>query len=405
MLFRKIRKDIESHEKELISEIDVFIFIFLSFCNITSSLSNTNKYCNFIGVVLIFLAGLYFLHDFSSIISPFSIAFTLFTLFAFFSTFWSPTREYSMLAVRSISRILVLSVLLFNYLDTQRKKDLILSAFVVAGLAVSFYTILYYGIETFIGAMRNSARMGSDLYAINYVAVMLMVASVISLWFVFYRKKWWDIVPAFICCFVALGTGSRAAVICLIAGVMALVFLSCKGKWKLITPLLLVLLMLVSFYVIKLPPFKSVYSRMSTFLAVFTGEGEVDGSSSIRIKMIGWGFKQFLKNPLFGLGVSSGSVVMAEYGSDIPLYHNTYIEVLSGLGIIGFCLYFFMLFYPLAKLFKPAMQRKGDAVIAMVLLIMLLVGFVFGSEYTEKQTYFIIIFLFLSVSHYKREKE
>lgn len=404
-LYDKVKRDIASHEQELIIQTEVFLFLFMSFCNMTSSLNDTNKYCNFIGAIFILLAGLYFIHEPRSIINPFSVLFTLFTAYAFFSTLWSPVKEDALLAVRAFFRILIMSVLMYNYLDTQGKKDLLLSAFVVAGLAASFYYLLHYGFKVFLDGMRSGNRMGVGISSINYVSVMLMLASVIALWFVFYRKKWWDIVPAFICCFVAMGTGSRAAVICLMVGLVALLFLSFKGKWKLITPLLFVLIIVVSFFVIKLPPFKSVYSRMSTFLAVFTSNGKVDGSSAVRIKMIGWGFEQFLKTPLFGLGVASGSVVMGEHGEGLALYHNTYIEVLACLGIIGFVLFFSMVFYPMIKLFKPAMERKDDAVIATVMLVMLLVAFVFGSEYNEKMTYIIICYPFLTMAEYKREKE
>lgn len=401
-LYKRIREDIASHEHELIIQTEVFLFLFMAFCNMTTSLNDTNKYCNIIGVVFILLAGLYFIHKPGSMVNPFSIDFTLFTAYAFISTFWSPARETSMLEVRSFFRILVMSVLMYNFLDSQRKKDLILSSFVAAGLAASFYTFLYYGLGSFIEGMKNGTRMGWEIYSINYVSVMLMVASIISLWFVFFKKKWWDIVPAVICAVVALSTGCRGALFCFVAGLFTLVFLSFKGKWKLITPLIMIGLLVAAYFVIKLPPFASVYNRMLNFIGVFSNSG--DGSSNVRIQMISWGFEQFLKTPLFGMGVSSGSVVMAEHGYDFALYHNTYVEVLAGLGIVGFGLYFFMLFYPLVKLFKPAMQRKDDAVIAMVLLVMLAVAFVFGSEYNEKLTYVIICFLFLTVSHYKREE-
>ena len=401
-LYKKIKGDIASHENELIIQTDVFLFLYMVFFNITTSLNDTNKYCNAIGAVFILLAGLYFIYDASSMISPFSVSFTLFVIYAFISTFWSPVREYSLLEVRTFSRILILSVLMYNYLDARRKKDLILSGFVVAGLAASAYTVLYYGPGAFIEGMKNGSRMGWEIYSINYVSVMLMLASLISLWFVFYRKKWWDIVPAVVCTVVALATGCRGAVFCFVAGLFALVFLSLNGRWKIAAPFFFVFLLVAAYFVIKLPPFASVYQRMIDFMKVFSGDG--DGSSNVRIEMVRWGLEQFRKTPVFGLGVSSGSVVMAEHGSNLALYHNNYVEILAGLGIIGFCLYYFMLFYPLAKLFKPAMQGKDDSVIAMVMLVVLMVAFVFGSEYNEKGTYVIICYLFLTVSKYKREE-
>lgn len=402
-LYDKIRRDIASHEHELIIQTDVFLFLYMVFFNITTSLNDTNKYCNAIAAVFIILAGLYFIHNPGSMVNLFSVSFTLFVIYAFFSAFWSPVRETSLLEVRTLSRILVLSVLMYNYLDTQGKKDIILSGFVVAGLVASVYTILYYGPGAFIQGMKNGSRMGWGIYSINYVSVMLMLAALIALWFVFYRKKWWDVVPAVICVIVALSTGCRAALISFVAGLFALIFLSFKGKWKLLTPLLMILLLTAAWFIIKLPMFASVYRRMEGFFKVFS-EGSGDGSSNVRIEMIKWGFGQFLKTPVLGLGISSGSVVMAQHGEPgLGLYHNTYIEVLAGLGIIGFALYFSMLFYPLVKLFKPAMARKDDAVIAMVMLVVLLVAFVFGSEYNEKATYVIICYLFLTVSHYKKE--
>ncbi len=162
-LYDKVKRDIASHEQELIIQTEVFLFLFMSFCNMTSSLNDTNKYCNFIGAIFILLAGLYFIHEPRSIINPFSVLFTLFTIYAFFSTFWSPVKEDALLAVRAFFRILIMSVLMYNYLDTQGKKDLLLSAFVVAGLSASFYYLLHYGFKVFLDGMKSGNRMGAGI--------------------------------------------------------------------------------------------------------------------------------------------------------------------------------------------------------------------------------------------------
>lgn len=79
--------------------------------------------------------------------------------------------------------------------------------------------------------------------------------------------------------------------------------------------------------------------------------------------------------------------------------------MLVGGGIIGFCLYFFMFFYPLAKMIKPAWKGEDTAIIGVVILITYLVLFLFGSEYFEQATPVVLCYFFMTVSDLNKKTE
>ncbi len=402
-LIKKVQNDIKAHESELITQANAFLFIYISAFTTLQAPAGNNIYSNIIAVVFMLLAGLYCFVNPSRIISKFSISFAAFTAYVFLSILWSPMKVETRTTAITLSRLLIMGTLMYNYLATRGKKEYILSAFVVAGITVSLTTIFYYGPKTYLSCLLSGDRMGMELYAINYVAFILVIASLISIWFVMFRKKWWDVVPAIFCLFASVGTGSRASILAFCVGILILAFFRSKGIWRAITPIAIVVLLFLGFKLLELPLFGSLHYRLESFLEVFKSGGATDGSTSVRISMVKWGLEQFKETPIFGIGFSAGYVVMAKHGCELGLFHNTFIEMLVGGGIIGFCLYFFMFFYPLIKLAKPAWKGDDTAIIGVVILITYLALLVFGSEYFEQATPVVLCYAFIAVSDLKKK--
>lgn len=403
-VLNKIQSDVRQHEPELIAQTNAFLFLYICAFTTLQAPASNNVYCNIIAVVFMLLAGIYCLVDSSGIISPFSVSFAVFTAYVFLSILWSPVKAETTTTAVTLSRLLVLGTLMYNYLDTRRKKEYLLSAFVVAGITVSLVTLYYYGPRNYFKDLSLGIRMGSELYAINYVAFLLVIASLVSIWFVLFRKRWWDVFPAVLCLFISLGTGSRASVLAFCVGALVIVFFRNRGIWRIVAPVILIGLFYLGYKLLELPVFGVLHDRLVSSFAVFKDADMTDTSTAVRIDMIKWGLQQFAKTPVFGMGFSAGGVVMAKHGCELGLYHNTYIEMLAGGGIVGFCLYFFMFFYPLAKLVKPAIDGDDTAIAAVILLITYLVLLVFGSEYFEQATPVVICYSFLTVSDIKRRE-
>jgi len=303
----------------------------------------------------------------------------------------------------TLAKLLIVGTLLYNYLFSTKKKDYILSALVVAGITVSLVTILYYGPAEYVSSIKMGARMGGHLYAINQVGCILAVSSLTAIWFALFRKKWWDIFPAILCLFVSIGTGSRAAILTFGVGLVVLLFLRAKGIFRLIVPVALVALVIIGYILLELPVFGVLHDRLQSFLQVFKG-GSTDGSTSVRIEMVKWGWQQFLKTPIFGIGFSAGLTVMQQHGNGLEFFHNGFIEILVGGGLIGFILYYFLFFYPLYKLAVPALKGDDCAVIGVVLILMCLTQCVFGDIQTDQAVNVIICYLFLTVSELRRKE-
>ena len=399
----KIRKDVLFHKSELTAQANAFLFLYFAAFTTLQAPAGNNKYCNLIAAIFMLLAGLYCFIDCKSLLNPYSVVYALFTCYVFLTILWSPLKEVTRTTGFTLVKLLVMGTLMYNYLDSEQKKDYILSAFVVAGITVSLVTILYYGPSNYFSCLKDGKRMGLELYAINQVAGILVTSSLISIWFVLFRKKWWDIFPAFLCLFVSIGTGSRASILAFCVGITVLVFMKVRGFYKLIVPVALVALMLIGYKMLELPIFGSLHTRVQNFLEIFKG-GSTDGSTAIRIEMVKWGWEQFLKTPLFGIGFNAGVTVMQQHGNGLELFHNGYIEVLVGGGIIGFCLYYFLLGYPLFKLTAPAFRGNDSAIIAVVLIVLNLFQFLFGEGYTDQAENVVICYLFLTVSEINRKE-
>lgn len=404
MLFlNRVRDGLRSRETELVVKTKAFLLLYVCTFTTLQAPANNNVYCNAIAVVFMLLAGLWCLLDRSRIINLFSISFAAFTAYVFLSILWSPVRAETWTTAITLIRLLIMGTLMYNFLATNHKKEYILIAFVLAGIVVTFTTVFYYGPKAYFGYLFSGYRIGGELYAINYVAYILIISSLISFWRVLFRRNWVHILPGLICLFASVGTGSRASILAFCVGILVLAFFRSKGIWRVITPIIIVGFLFFGYKALELPVFGSLHSRLASFLQIFESDGITDSSTAVRIDMVKWGFEQFKQTPIFGIGFSAGSTVMAKYGCGLGLFHNTYMEMLVGGGIVGLCLYYFMFVYPFVKLIKPAFSGEDTAIIAIVLLVTYLVLFLFGSEYFEQATPVVICYLFLTVADFRKK--
>lgn len=102
----------------------------------------------------------------------------------------------------------------------------------------------------------------------------------------------------------------------------------------------------------------------------------------------------FLEKPFIGAGVST---FIRKLGAEIGLYayaHNNYYEILVGVGLIGFSIYYSFYVYLLAKLSKMAFRFRDDK--AKIMLIMLVSIMV--CEYGIVLYYYIYAMIFICLA-------
>lgn len=388
---------IEKHRDEIVSQIEILIIFYMIAFTVFNNNDQVKKYTNAIGIFLIGFMVLYCILDSENILSTMAVLFALFTLFSFCSILWAPLKDEALRISKTFAKLLVMSALIYNFMASRDRKEVVIRGFVMAGVVIAVCYILYFGPANYLSALRTGYRHDADIFSLGDVVVILALASLSAIWFAVFRKRWWDLLFVPFMLLAAIATGTRSFFFGFFIGLMCLMFLSAKGKWRILSIPVVIAMCFLGLQILKLPYFGVLYSRLSSFAKVFSDSSSADGSASIRIQMIKWGFEQFLKTPVFGLGAFSGQIVMSSHGSGIVVFHNAFIDMLSNYGIIGFSLYFSMFAYPFFTLIKPALRREEDAVIGIVLITTMLVMFLFGSECYEKATYMVIVYGFLAV--------
>lgn len=396
---------IEKHRNEIIPQTEILIILYMIAFSIFNNSEQVKKYTNTIGIILIGFMALYCILNSKNILSPITVLFTLFTLFSFCSIIWAPVKDEALRISKTFAKLLVMSVLIYNFLASQERKEVVLRGFVMAGIVISLCYILHYGPAGFISALKTGARLDAGMFSLGDVVDILVLASLSAMWFAFFRKRWWDLLFVPFMLLAAIATGTRSFFFGFFVGLLCLMFLFAKGKWRILSILIVIAMCFLGLQILKLPYFGALYSRLSSFAKVFSDSSATDGSASSRIQMIKWGFEQFLKTPILGLGAFSGQTVMSSHGSGIVVFHNAFIDILSCYGIVGFSLYFSMFAFPFFVLIKPALQREEDAVIGIVLITTILAMFMFGSECYEKVSYMVIVYGFLAAESVRRRQK
>ena len=170
-----------------------------------------------------------------------------------------------------------------------------------------------------------------------------------------------------LCTFIALGVGSRKSLSALILGFCLLYLFKGNLRDKLKSVVMLILFLSAFLMVLQLPIFERTTSR---FEAMFNSSAMVDNSTYLRSLLVERGLEEFVSSPLMGVGIANTTFLGLKYTGYYFYMHNNYVELLVSVGIIGTAIYYFLVLYPLIKLFKPALRQEQMAILLEVILLL-----------------------------------
>ena len=76
-------------------------------------------------------------------------------------------------------------------------------------------------------------------------------------------------------------------------------------------------------------------------LSLVTGRGIADSSSILRSKYISVGIDAFKESPVIGYGIDNYRYINLRDSGHLTYSHNNFVEMLVGVGGIGFLIYYF----------------------------------------------------------------
>lgn len=107
------------------------------------------------------------------------------------------------------------------------------------------------------------------------------------------------------------------------------------------------------------------------------------------------GFAQFLKTPIFGIGIGCSDVLLQHTINRSTYLHNNYIELLACGGIVGTALYYVPRL-PCSGTFGAAVFCKTGRPSACLTILLLLLIMDYGAvAYSEKMQYLYLLMLFV----------
>lgn len=205
----------------------------------------------------------------------------------------------------------------------------------------------------------------------------------------------------FITLLAIISTGSRAGIL---AGIITLLIISFyelkkKGSKKLLIAFIMLFILGIFLTSIIAPgPLQSGFVRFENLIGVIKGKELPDGSVSERYALLVGGARMFLDNYIFGVGLGNFQEHSIEYGSNLKHEsHNTYIEILAELGLVGAAIFFWLILSTLSKfklLEKKYFNNSYESFITgcKISFFSILINFLFLTALTDRRFYLLMAF-------------
>lgn len=369
-------------------KINIFLTTLLLFTTIVLFTSNTsNLYVISIGFLAIsalvgFVSGGTtngFLFDKQNRVYVYwHISFFVFFLMHYSLVHWE---EFSLM--RAL-RIWLPPLIAFVWLSKVKSNDLLVffgKCCVIASIPIVILIFMLTGLSM----VSEGERLGSEDFNLdgNTIAVHMLFLIFFSL-ILYKKKREWrfiTLVMMAIMLFLIFVSGCRRAIIGFILVILSY-FLSFGGKHKMKSLFqIFLVLAVISYLLINVEIFYDIagYRMEKIFinLGLMSDSKSFDSydySAEIRGQMIPIAFLMFMANPIIGNGYAffithSGLNILTQNYST----HNNYLEILVNYGILGFVLYYSIIFYILYGLFKYRKQSWLNSFLLSFLLIHLLV--------------------------------
>jgi len=221
--------------------------------------------------------------------------------------------------------------------------------------------------------LTEGVRAGANVNNVNTIGLGVSMSAIIAMYYVFYQKKKINILALPLCVIVTFGTGSIKAFLLLAMGILLITIMNMNPRRRMrsiFKAILWIVIALILFILLlQLPVFETINHRFNGLLAlVFEGRW-LDSSVKIRFLLSEAGLTQFLKNPLFGIGINNGwNIALATVGNNYYL-HNNYVELLVDVGIVGTCLFYAIPVSILRNLWKKTRLLNQKATVVGVIFV------------------------------------
>lgn len=383
----------------------VFILtVFLLSCFIIFEKYEWGKYALFVASGLVYLVDLSISRRLVLRIDILHKCYGMFVIFCFSSVLWAISKANALEWSRSLLNNLICITLIFPYYSRKKDISMLLSIIMWSSHFISLYTIWFYGLEKlFASSYTQNVRLGNDFSNINTIGMFCAFGLLVQIESMISEKRirWYVVffVPELI---VVAATQSRKAAMILLLGILIIALLNNtdkrNAKKTIVNTIGILLVVSMILYGVSLISiFSGVTERLNQLFSVVTGSGELDSGTINRQNYIQLGIQTWLQYPLGGVGINCTKIVNQRAFGESVYLHNNYVELLCGVGIVGFIVYYFMYFYIIRTLLKNRLKKPRFFNIGITWIILLLIADYGMVSYYSKIQAFYFMMMFLNV--------
>ncbi len=389
----------------------IWVLMILLFCSFTVF----ETYSWGIYIILFCIVLIFFFHairdnlKYRFVFGIYSGILTMFTIYTLMSSAWAQSSSDSISKGITLLEISLMIFVLYNcYRRNEQSVHDILKVIKWASFIITVYSIFFYGIDTLMLMSEADLRLENAYTNVNTIGMLASIGTLIQIDEIVVDRK---IKLTGLICVPMIGmvalTQSRKAFVILVLGVfLILVFRNINSKNFFKTVLRVVFtISIVGFalhFVLSFSLFEGIINRMEGLIANFTGIGDVDNSARLRSQMIAVGLEQFMKTPLFGMGIGNPHYLAAKYVGKESYLHNNFVELLAGGGIIGFAIYYSMYVYLFVNFWRYRKYKNKEYTICFIIMFLLFVMDYGRVSYYNKSNYIYLMMYFLEVEQLKK---
>lgn len=302
-----------------------------------------------------------------------------FAAFAGLSLFWALSISNATYRYQTLVLNFICIYCLLVYLNNRPlRMNLILKTLFFAPIILEIRVVASHGLLVFA-----EARSVEGIMSPNSIGMYAAIAVVLGTFFLVTEKKYRIVYALCIAlngAIVILSASRKAIFFMLIPLLLYYVFSQKKSLNLLRNAMMAALLACITYYGIMNIPFvyDMVGYRIETMIYGLMGSGQTDGSTSLRLAMIQWGFEWFKSKPWIGYGINNYMNLLGtmntSYGTTGVYAHNNYIELLVDLGSIGASIYYFIYIKILVKALSMKKNIKPLQLIMSCILVSIMVG-------------------------------
>lgn len=322
---------------------------------------------------------------------PLIITYAIFGFFCFFSIIWSVDKFETFSKSITVIIISINSIILYDYLNKTKNSIKFIFLAIIASSYINFLIAIkiipdsniYWDSWRFQGTRDNP----------NYLSVLQLTSiycSILVIKLNFFKSKimiWLINFAVLISSYLIILTASKKGLFFSAGLITYFIYNSLFFKKNVLTKLFGISLSIyviinwlnITYYFQDFEEISRVILRSEEF---FNGSGT---STNERKSFFIIGFDNFFNNPIIGSGISTLKSLLNTYS------HSNFIEILSGLGIIGFIIYYRIYTILLQKVFK--VKIKSIKIIHLIFVTSLIFLDIAQVTYYYKFSIFTIIFL------------